>query len=124
MAMAAKNDGLDLELPAEILGLGQAFAAIHAGIRVSYRPGVQQPTAEQMDALVDKVLGLVRANPTARRLIGIMWSVAWHLSGACRNHVGSAGLVGWRRSAGGGSASGLQRARTSGGNPTGGLAGS
>lgn len=70
--MATKNDNqLDLALPSAILELGQAFAAVHAGIRVSYRPGVQQPTAEQMDALVDKVLGLVRANPTARRLIGI-----------------------------------------------------
>jgi len=74
--MATKNDSqLDLALPAEILNLGQAFAAIHAGIRASYRAGAQQPTVEQMDALVDKVLRLVRANQTARR----RW-IAWALS--------------------------------------------
>ena len=57
MAMATKNDSqLDLALPSAILGLGQAFAAIHAGLRVSYRPNAQQPSAEQMDAFYQQLV--------------------------------------------------------------------
>ena len=70
--MATKKDDLDLELPAAILELGKIYSAIHAGIRVSYRPNAQQPTVEQVEAIVERVLAMVKINATARKYIGIL----------------------------------------------------
>ena len=69
--MATKNDNqLDLALPSAIIELGKAVAALHAGIRVSCRPGDQQP-ATQVESIVDRVLATVKGHAIARRLIGI-----------------------------------------------------
>ena len=65
------SEQLDLALPAEIMDLGKILSAIYAGIRVSYRPGSQQPTTDQVEAIVERVLAMVKSNSLARKYTGI-----------------------------------------------------
>jgi len=64
----AKTEQLNLALPGAIIEYGQAIAAAHAGIRP--RAGAADG-AEKMGAVEARLFDMVRANQTARRLIGI-----------------------------------------------------
>ena len=64
----AKTDILSLALPGAILEFGQAIAAAHAGIR--NRPGSPDASAK-MGEIESRLFNMVKANPNARKLIGI-----------------------------------------------------
>lgn len=70
MRMPAKNDSLNLTLPAAILELGQAIAASHAGTRINPRIGAPVDPQRLVDA-EDRLLAMVKADVKARRIAGI-----------------------------------------------------
>ena len=70
--MAPKTEDLDLDLPAQMLELGEMLSSVGSFRRVSPRqPGAKQPDVPQVEAFVNMVLTKATKDATARRLLGL-----------------------------------------------------